>query len=87
MNSIRVLAVITLAALFFTAAFVLTSGLQMITARMLDARKTVVIGSSFAIAIAADLYHEALMGVPIVLQPILGNSLVLGTATPWGATP
>ncbi len=33
------------AALFFTAAFVLTSGLQMITARMLDARKTVVIGS------------------------------------------
>ena len=67
------------AALFFTAAFVFTSGLQMITARMLDARKTLVIGFSFAMAFVADLYHEALMGVPIVLQPIFGNSLVLGT--------
>jgi xanthine permease XanP len=67
------------AALFFTAAFVFTSGLQMMTARMLDARKTLVIGFSFAMAVVADLYHEALMGVPIVLQPIFGNSLVLGT--------
>ena len=67
------------AALFFTAAFVFTSGLQMITARMLDARKTLVIGFSFAMAVVADLYHEALMGVPNVLQPIFGNSLVLGT--------
>ena len=67
------------AALFFTAAFVLTSGLQMITARMLDARKTVVIGFSFAMAMMADVYHETLTGVPLVLQPIFGNSLVLGT--------
>lgn len=67
------------AALFFTAAFVFTSGLQMITARMLDARKTLVIGFSFAMAVVADLYHDVLMGVPIVLQPIFGNSLVLGT--------
>jgi NCS2 family nucleobase:cation symporter-2 len=67
------------AALFFTAAFVFTSGLQMITARMLDARKTIVIGFSFAVAIGADLYHTALMEVPLVLQPILGNSLVFGT--------
>ncbi|WP_076862227.1 uracil-xanthine permease family protein [Bradyrhizobium mercantei] len=67
------------AALFFTAAFVFTSGLQMITARMLDARKTLVIGFSFAMAVVADLYHEALTEVPNVLQPIFGNGLVLGT--------
>ena len=67
------------AALFFTAAFVFTSGLQMITTRMLDARKTMVIGFSFAMAVVADLYHDALMEVPVVLQPIFGNSLVLGT--------
>jgi len=67
------------AALFFTAAFVFTSGLQMITARMLDARKNIVIGFSFAMAVVADVYHGALMGVPLVLQPIFGNSLVLGT--------
>jgi xanthine permease XanP len=67
------------AGLFFTAAFVFTSGLQMITARMLDARKTIVIGFSFAMAVVADIYHTALMGVPLALQPIFGNSLVLGT--------
>jgi xanthine permease XanP len=67
------------AALFFTAAFVLTSGLQMITARMLDARKNVVIGFSFGMAVVADLYHNALTAVPFVFQPIFGNSLVLGT--------
>jgi len=67
------------AALFFTAAFVLTSGMQMITARMLDARKTVVIGFSFAMAVVADIYHDALTAMPLVLQPIFGNALVLGT--------
>jgi xanthine permease XanP len=67
------------ATLFFTAAFVLTSGLQMITARMLDARKNLVIGFSFAMAVVADIYHDALTAVPLVLQPIFGNSLVLGT--------
>lgn len=67
------------AALFFTAAFVLTSGLQMVTARMLDARKSVVIGFSFAMAVVADIYHNALTAVPVALQPIFGNSLVLGT--------
>jgi NCS2 family nucleobase:cation symporter-2 len=69
------------AALFFTAAFVLTSGLQMTTARMLDARKNMVIGFSFAMAVAADIYHDALMAVPVALQPIFGNSLVLGTVS------
>lgn len=67
------------AALFFTSAFVLTSGLQMITARMLDARKTLVIGFSFAMAVVTDLYQPALTGVSTWLQPIVGNALVLGT--------
>lgn len=68
------------AALFFTGAFVLTSGMQIITARMLDARKTIVIGFSFAMAVMANVYHHALTAdMPLVLQPILGNSLILGT--------
>ena len=67
------------AALFFTAAFVFTSGLQIITARMLDARKTIVIGFSFAMAVMADIYHDVFVQAPAVLQPIVGNSLVLGT--------
>jgi NCS2 family nucleobase:cation symporter-2 len=67
------------ASLFFTAAFVFTSGLQMITARMLDSRKTLVIGFSFAMSVMADIYHDTFMLAPPALQPIVGNSLVLGT--------
>jgi xanthine permease XanP len=67
------------ASMFFSSAFVFISGLQMITARLLDARKTIVIGFSFAIAVMADVYHDAFTHVPLALQPIFGNALVLGT--------
>jgi xanthine permease XanP len=67
------------AALFFTAAFVFTSGLQMITARLLDSRKIIVIGFSFAMAMIADISHDLLARAPLLLHPILGNALVLGT--------
>jgi xanthine permease XanP len=30
-------------------------------------------------AVVADIYHDALTAVPLVLQPIFGNALVLGT--------
>ena len=67
------------AVLFFVSAFIFTSGLQMITARMLDPRKTIVIGFSFAIAMMADIYRDVFAGAPPFLKPILDNSLVLGT--------
>jgi NCS2 family nucleobase:cation symporter-2 len=51
----------------------------MITARLLDPRKVIVIGFSFAMAVMADVYHDVFVKLPILLQPIFGNSLVLGT--------
>jgi NCS2 family nucleobase:cation symporter-2 len=69
------------AALFFNAAFVLTSGLQMITARLLDSRKIIVIGFSFAMAMIADISHDLLARAPLVLHPILDSALVLGTVS------
>lgn len=68
------------AALFFTAAFVFVSGLQIITARLLDSRKIIVIGFSFAMAMMSDIYHDVFAAAPAFLQPVLGNALVLGTA-------
>lgn len=67
------------AMLVFTSMFVLTNGLQMITARMLDQRRVVVIGLSFAMAVMADVYRDVFARLPDSLQPIFGNSLVLGT--------
>jgi NCS2 family nucleobase:cation symporter-2 len=67
------------ASMFFSSAFVFISGIQMITARLLDSRKVIVIGFSFAMAVMADVYHDVFTHVPVALQPIFGNSLVLGT--------
>jgi len=67
------------ASMFFSSAFVFIAGLQMITARLLDSRKTIVIGLSFAMAVMADVYHDLFTHVPLVLQPIFDNGLVLGT--------
>lgn len=69
------------AALFFAAAFVFTSGLQAITARLLDSRKIIVIGFSFAMAMVANTSHDLLARAPVLLHPILDNGLVLGTVS------
>ena len=69
------------AALFFTAAFVFTSGLQAITARLLDSRKIIIIGFSFAMAMIAEISHDLLAQAPILLHPIVGNAVVLGTVS------
>jgi len=69
------------AALFFTAAFLFTSGLQMITARLLDSRKIIVIGFSFAMAMIADINHDLLARAPLLLHPIVDNAIVLGTTS------
>src|SRR5262249_8601931 len=52
------------ASMFFSSAFVFISGLQMITARLLDTRKTIVIGFSFAMAVLALVYHDVFAHVP-----------------------
>ncbi len=67
------------AMLIFTSMFVLINGLQMITARMLDQRRVVVVGLSFAMAVMADVYRDVFATLPDLLQPVFGNSLVLGT--------
>jgi NCS2 family nucleobase:cation symporter-2 len=68
------------ASLFFSSAFIFTNGLQMITSRMLDPRKIFVIGFSFAMAVFADVYHDVFSTAPQALKPLIGNSVVLGTA-------
>ena len=69
------------AALLFSACFVLISGLQTITSRMLDARRTIVIGLGIAGGIAAEIIPSFSSDIPHALQPIVGSSIVLGTLT------
>jgi xanthine permease XanP len=69
------------AALLFSACFVLISGLQTITSRMLDARRTLVIGLGIASGVAAEILPGFATNIPNALQPIVGSSIVLGTIT------
>jgi len=66
------------AALMFVAAFIIVSGLQIITSRLLDARRTFVIGLSFIIAIAVDISPAFFRALPAPVQPLVSSSLVAG---------
>ncbi len=67
------------ATLLFVTAFTLVNGLQIITSRMLDARRTFVFGLAFMGGLAVDLYPEFFKGLPPALRAFTGSSFVLGT--------
>jgi NCS2 family nucleobase:cation symporter-2 len=69
------------ATLWFSACFVLVNGFQIVTSRMLDARRTFVIGLGFTVGLAVDVYPALFSALPGGLQPFTGSSLVLGTVT------
>jgi len=69
------------ASLLFAACFVLISGLQTITSRMLDARRTIVIGLAIASGIAAEIIPSFASDIPAAVEPIVNSSIVLGTVT------
>jgi NCS2 family nucleobase:cation symporter-2 len=67
------------ATLWFAAAFILVNGLQIVTSRMFDIRRTLVFGLAFTLALAVDLYPSAFAAAPPAVQPFTGSALVLGT--------
>ena len=69
------------AVVLFSASVVFVNGLQIVTSRMLDARRTFVIGLSVMVGIAVDLYPVFFRGLPAMIQPLTGSSLLLGTIT------
>jgi NCS2 family nucleobase:cation symporter-2 len=69
------------AALMFVAAFIFVNGFQIIASRLLDARRTFVIGLSFIIAIAVDISPAFFHALPASVQPLVGSSLVAGMLT------
>ena len=69
------------AALVFSACFILINGLQAITSRMLDTRRTLVIGLALSAGFAAEIFPDMVAAVPVAMKPIVSSSLVLGTIT------
>lgn len=66
------------AVLAFSACFIMSSGIQMIASRMLDARKTLVIGLAFGAGLSAEVFPDLARHVPDWLGPVVGSPLVCG---------
>lgn len=67
------------AALVFTSTFIVINGLVIMTSRLLDARKTIVIGLAIVFGLAVEMYPGLLEILPPAARVALGTSVVLGT--------
>ena len=67
------------AALVFSAAFILVNGIEVITSRMLDNRRALVIGVALVAAVSIDVFPTFFAGLPAGLRPFFNNALAFGT--------
>jgi len=67
------------AVLVYVACFMILGGMQVLTSRMLDARKTFVIGIALVFGLSVEMVPGLYRGVPAVVQPLFASSLSLST--------
>lgn len=67
------------ALLLFTSTFIITSGLQVITSRLLDQRRTFIIGLALIVGLSREIFPFAFERLPAALQPIASPGLILGS--------
>jgi NCS2 family nucleobase:cation symporter-2 len=67
------------AALLFTAMFIMIGGVQIISSRILDPRRTLVIGMGMTAYIVVAVFPAAFTGVPGWMEPLVTSPLVLAT--------
>ncbi len=67
------------ASLFFILCFMFISGAQIMMSRMIDIRKTFIIGVSLMFGISVDIFPDLYRGVHPLLQPFFNSSLALTT--------
>lgn len=63
------------AILIYVVCFMIIAGFQIIMSRMLDARRTFLVGIPFIMGLSVDVLPELYENVPSLLEPIFGSSL------------
>lgn len=66
-------------ALIFMVCFMVISGIQMMTSRMIDIRKTFIIAVSLIFGLSVDIFPELYHHVHPLLQPLFSSSLAVTT--------
>lgn len=67
------------AVLLFALSFMIVAGIQIIMTRMLDARKTFVVGLSMIFGLMVDMMPQAFEGLPEALAAVFSSSLSTAT--------
>ncbi len=67
------------AAMIFTSVFIMISGVQIISTRVLDGRRTLVIGMGILSFLVVSVYPTAFADAPQWVQPLVSTPLVLAT--------
>ncbi|MDD5475814.1 MAG: solute carrier family 23 protein [Syntrophales bacterium] len=69
------------ASLVFAASFMVIAGIQIMTSRMIDVRKTFVIGTAIVFGLSVDFIPGLYADIPDAIQPFFQSSLSLATVT------
>ncbi|HEU4343111.1 MAG TPA: solute carrier family 23 protein [Candidatus Binatia bacterium] len=67
------------AILVYVACYMILAGIQVITSRMLDARRTFVVGIALIFGLSMDMIPGLYRGVPNAVQPLVSSSLAIST--------
>jgi xanthine permease XanP len=70
---------VIVAALMFAVSFIMINGLQIMTSRLLDARRTLIIGLSVVVGSAVEVFPQLSSSAPRALTSLIGSSLVVST--------
>ncbi len=70
---------VIVAALLFTVTFIVINGLQVMNSRMLDARRTLVVGLAIVAGVAVEVFPGIAATAPAWAGPLIGSSLVFST--------
>ncbi|HZO46969.1 MAG TPA: solute carrier family 23 protein [Xanthobacteraceae bacterium] len=67
------------AALLFTSVFIMIGGVQIISTRVLDSRRTLVIGMGMMAFFVVSVFPSTFAGLPHWVEPLVSSPLVLAT--------
>ena len=67
------------ATFIFTSCAIMKGGIETIASRMLDARRTLVVGLSILTGLAVEAFPNYFHAAPAAIAPLVGSPLVLGT--------
>jgi NCS2 family nucleobase:cation symporter-2 len=66
--------------LLFNSSFILISGVQIITSRLLDSRQTFTVGLALVLSLSRDVFSGFYQTVPDMLQAFVSSGFVMGVS-------